>query len=169
MTTPTITIIDVATSGFNPTADTILEVAAILVDAATLDVLDTTTLVVHHPEGSVHAPDFHEALLVECSDPDRNSMAAVEGQLLAGPWTTSEVICNRALDFDLKFFSKQMPTFARALVKGSQPLELKALDVLHRARGGAAYVSDFPRTYRAVDDAIAALVELRYLLTGGRQ
>ncbi|MES2384517.1 MAG: hypothetical protein V4593_08205 [Pseudomonadota bacterium] len=159
---PTILIIDVATSGFRAEHDTILEVACILVDAGSLEVLQTTSSTIRHAAGSVTAPDFHAALLEECADPERsNSMKAVEGRLLAGPWTGADVLCNRALDyFDLKFLAKHMPTLHRALLKGSQLLELKALEVLHLARGGEPFVSSTPRTYRAADDAIAAYEEL---------
>jgi oligoribonuclease (3'-5' exoribonuclease) len=164
--TKTILIIDVATSGFRADTDTILEVSCILVDAGTLNVLDTCNVVIHHPEGSVTAPDFHSALLAECAHPDRLSMRAAEGFLLAGQWTTADVVCNRALDyFDLKFLAKHMPTLHRAMLKGSHTLELKALEVLHVARGYAPYESGFPRTFRASDDAIAAYEELVHYMS----
>lgn len=160
----TILIIDVATSGYTPEKDTILEVACILLDAGTLEVLDTTSSTVRHEAGSVTAPDFHEALLRECADPEQsNSMQAVEGRLLAGPWTTADVVCNRALDFDLKFLAKHMPTLYRALLKNKPQLELKALDVLHRATGKKPFKAEGDRSYRAVDDAIAAYEELCFL------
>lgn len=165
-TTPTTTllIIDTATSGFREATDTILEVAAILVDAATLDVIDTHTSLVRPAEPGAApptVPDFHEGLLRECLA-SGNSMRAVEGFLLAGPWTTAGLLCNRNLDFDLRFLAKHMPTLHAALKKKPQ-IELKALAALHAARGGAPYASAYPRTLRAGDDAIAAYEELVHL------
>jgi oligoribonuclease (3'-5' exoribonuclease) len=165
MTTPQhrdtqILLIDCATSGFREATDTILEVAVALVDARTLQVLDVHNSVVRHAAGSVKAPDFHEALLNECAGPDAQSMAAVEGFLLAGPWTMADVVCNRALDFDLRFLAKHMKLLHAALVKNSKPhLELKALERIHLARGGAQYEPG-PRTFRACDEVVEAYHEL---------
>lgn len=157
----TILIIDLATSGYREATDAILEVACILVDAGTLEVIDTHTSLVR-PDPAAQppqVPDFHEALLKECCAEGANSLRAVEGFLLAGPWTTADIVCNRALDFDLRFLVKHMPTLARALAK-KLPIELKALERLHTATGGKPFVDPYPRTYRAGDDAIAALGEL---------
>jgi hypothetical protein len=154
----TLLIIDTATSDFRESG-TILEVAVILVNAGTLDVIDTYSATVRQDPG-LPVPDFHKALLAECADPElSNSMTAVEGRLLAGEWTTADLVCNRNLDFDLRFLAKHMPTMAAALRKKPQ-IELKALDRLYTALGGRPWVSTAPRTYRAGDDAIAALEEL---------
>jgi oligoribonuclease (3'-5' exoribonuclease) len=160
----TILILDVATSGYSPDNDHILEVACILAsaEAPTFDVIDICNVVVRHPSGSVKAPDFHEALLAECGQEDRSSLKACEGFLLAGPWTTADVLCNRALDFDLKFLAKQMPTLHRALTKNKPQIEIKALEVLHLAGGGRPYESTVSRTFRAADDAVAAYEELQW-------
>lgn len=157
----TILIIDLATSGYREATDVILEVACILVDAGTLDVIDTATAIVQAP-ADVTVPDFHEALLRECRSDAACSLKATEGFLLAGQWTTADIVCNRALDFDMRFLAKHMPTLARALAK-KLPIELKALAMVHAARGGAPYVSAYPRTLRAGDDAIAAYEELVHL------
>jgi oligoribonuclease (3'-5' exoribonuclease) len=158
-------IIDLATSGFREALDTILEVAVILVDVGTLDVIDTYSATVRQPDGT-KVPDFHKGLLAECVDPERsNSMGAVEGFLLAGQWTTADIICNRNLDFDLRFLAKHVPTFAAALRK-KPAIELKALDQLYTALGGKPWKSDAPRTFRAGDDAIAALEELGRYASG---
>lgn len=163
----TILLIKVATSGFSPENDTILEVACILADAGTLDVIDTCNVVVRHPAGSVRAHDFHEGLLAECADPERSTMRAAEGFLLAGQWTTADVVCSRALDFHMKFLAKHMPTLHAALIKYSKPqLELKALEVLHVAADGTPFVSTAPKTYRAADEVLAAYEELVFLRTG---
>lgn len=162
-----ILIIDVATSGFNPEKDTILEVAVVLVQARTWDVLDVHNSVVRHAAGTVKAPDFHEALLSECASEDVNSMGAVEGFLLAGPWTMADVVCNRALDFDLKFLAKHMRMLHAALTKNKPQIELKALEAIHLARGGQPYKSSVPRTFRAPDDAVAAFEELTHYVCGG--
>jgi oligoribonuclease (3'-5' exoribonuclease) len=160
--TTTLLIIDLATSGYREATDTILEVAAILVDVATLDVIDTVTSLVRQ-EATLQVPDFHEGLLKECCNPlTANSMRAVEGFLLAGPWTTADLLCNRNLDFDLRFLAKHMPTLHRALIKGRPQIELKALERLYAAMGGKPFVSAYPRTFRASDDAIAAYEELRW-------
>ncbi len=164
----TLLIVDVATSGFDPVKDTILELACILVSAVTLEVIDAGCWVVAHAPGSVTAPDFHEALLAECTSgaDGISSMKGLDGFAYAGQWATADIICNRALDFDMRFLSKHLPLFAKAITKGKQHLELKALDLLHRARGGAEYVNPLPRTYRAGDDAIAALEELQHIWLG---
>lgn len=158
-----ILIIDVATSGFREATDTILEAACILVVAGgapgSLDIVDTYSATVRQP-ADLKVPDFHRALLRECADPDvSNSMTAVEGWLLAGQWTMADVICNRALDFDMRFLSKYMPTLAAALRKRPH-LELKALAALHAAAGGRPWVAPAERSFRAGDDAIAAYEEL---------
>jgi len=163
-----ILFIDLATSGFIPEKDTILEVAVALVSASTLEVLDVHSSVVKHAAGSVQAPDFHSALLDECAGPDAISMAGVEGFLLAGPWTCADMVCNRALqDFDLKFLAKHMKLLFAALTKHKPQIELKALEKLHLARGGIPYRSTVPRTFRACDDLVAAIEEFRhYVLLG---
>lgn len=165
----TLLIIDVATNGFSPEKDTILEVACILINAATLDVIDAGSWVIAHAPGSITAPDFHEKLLEECMSGGAGiaSMKATDGFLYAAQWATADIIANRALNFDMRFLNKHLPLFAKALTKNKQHLELKALDLLHRARGGAPYVNPLPRTYRAGDDAIAALEELQHILLGG--
>jgi oligoribonuclease (3'-5' exoribonuclease) len=160
-------IIDVATSGFSPEKDAILEVAVVLVQASTWKVLDVHNSVVRHAKGSVDAPDFHEALLKECASESANSAGAVEGFLLAGPWTMADIVCNRALDFDLKFLAKHMRMLHVALTKNKPQIELKALEAVHLARGGAPYVSDVPRTFRACDDAVSAYHELTHYVCGG--
>ena len=162
-----ILIIDVATSGFSPDKDAILEVAVVLVQASTWKVLDVHNSVVKHAAGSVNAPDFHEALLAECAGDVANSAAGVEGFLLAGPWTMADVVCNRALDFDLKFLAKHMRMLHAALTKNKPQIELKALEALHLARGGVPYKSDCPRTFRAADDAVSAYHELTHYVRGG--
>lgn len=161
-----ILVIDCATSGFSPQKDTILEVAVALLDAATFQVIEYHTSAIRHAAGSVQAPDFHSALLEECANPETsNSMAAVEGFLLAGEWANADVICNRALDFDMRFLAQHMRTLHAALTKGQRPmLELKALAAINEARGGAPYVSSYPRTYRAGDEVVMAVEELLYLL-----
>lgn len=156
----TILIIDLATSGYREATDVILEVAAILIDAGSLDVIDTVTALVQAGP-DVTAPDFHEALLRECRSDAACSLKATEGFLLAGPWTTADIVCNRVLDFDMRFLAKHMPTLHRALAK-KPAIELKALAAMYTALGGKPFVDPYPRTYRAGDDAIAALGELSW-------
>jgi oligoribonuclease (3'-5' exoribonuclease) len=166
----TVLIIDTATSGFREATDTILEVACILVElrGATgeepgISVVDTYTATVRQP-ADLPVPDFHKALLAECADPERsNSLGAVEGRLLAGQWTTADLVCNRNLDFDMRFLSKHMPTLAAALRKRPH-IELKALERLATALGVPAAPAG-ERSYRAGDDAIAALEELTHYST----
>ncbi len=159
---PTLLIIDCATSGFSPENDHILEVCCILVCARTLDVLDTHNSVVRHEAGAISAPDFHEALLRECADPDSsNSLRAVEGFLLAGPWTTATLLVDSTKNtFDLRFLAKHMPTLYAALTKNRPVLCLPAWAELRQARGGVPYLNQNPKTYRASDDAIATYEEL---------
>lgn len=163
---PTILFIDCATSGFSEHKDTILEVGCILADAATFDVIDAGSWPIAHEPGTVKAPDFHEPLLRECeSGADGISgMLATAGFLYAGKWQQADIICNRALDFDMRFLAVHMPVFHRALTKGKQHLEIKALELLFRAQGSPAWKDDMPRTYRAADEAIAAYKELAHYL-----
>lgn len=171
--TTTALVIDTATSGFREATDTILEVACILVElrgaageaVGGISVVDTYTATVRQP-ADLKVPDFHAALLRECADPERsNSMAAVEGRLLAGQWTTADLVCNRNLDFDMRFLSKHMPTLAAALRKRPH-IELKALERLATALGvPPAPPTGTGRSYRAGDDVIAALEELTHYTT----
>lgn len=169
--TTTVLILDLATSGYREATDTVLEVACILValsgaagDEPGLEVIDTYTATVRQPV-DLPVPDFHKALLRECADPERsNSMTAVEGRLLAGQWTTADLVCNRNLDFDMRFLSAKMPTFAAALRKRPQ-IELKAVERLATALGVPAAPGPAARTYRAGDDAIAAYEEVAHYAT----
>jgi oligoribonuclease (3'-5' exoribonuclease) len=170
---PTLLIVDVATSGFSPERDVILEVCCILMCARTLDVLDTHNSVVRHvADGSIQVPDFHEALLRECAGEDSHSLRAVEGFLLAGPWTSANIIVDATKNsFDLRFLAKHMPTLYAALTKNRPVLCLPALEMIHLARGGAPYKSANPKTYRASDDAIETYEALCHYLgmTGAAQ
>jgi oligoribonuclease (3'-5' exoribonuclease) len=162
----TILIIDCATSGFSPERDHILEVCCILVDAATLDVLDTHNSVIrHNPADGVTAPDFHEALMRECAAETSNSLRAVEGFLCAGPWSTASILVDSTRNtFDIRFLQKHMPTFAAALLKNRPVLNLPALAMLREAHGWRPYASTNPKTYRAADDAMATYEELCHLV-----
>ncbi len=161
---PTVLIIDVATSHFREPM-CLLEVAVILVDCTTLEVLDTHSSICRAPSDT-KIPPFHQALLQECSAPDVNSVKAVEGFLLAGEWTRAAAVCNRNLDFDLRVLKQHMPTLERGLPR--LQVHLEALELVLGARGVLAFVDDFPRTYRAGDDAIAAYNELCHWATAPR-
>lgn len=158
--TPTVLLLDVATSGTNPDKHTILEICFILVEICTLDVLETYSGVVRHtPADVADAPDFHKALVEEClHSEDATSMKGKEGFLLAGEWTTAKAVCNRHLDFDLSFLKKHMPTLHRALPRTQ--IELKTQELLWTNRGKPKFVNPNPVTKRASDDAIAAYLEL---------
>jgi oligoribonuclease (3'-5' exoribonuclease) len=158
----TILIVDAATSGFREQTDQILEVCCILVDADTLDVIHTFSEVIAHEPDSFKAPKFHEALLEECfSGEHAKRLSMVEGLLLAGPWTRADAVCNRALDFDMRFLRVHMPAFAKALER-KLPIELKASEFQAVNNGVPEFVNSNPRTYRASDDAIAAYEEYVY-------
>lgn len=161
----TILILDCATTGFQERKDHILEIACILVAADTFDVIDTASCVIRHTVAEVAgAPDFHAALVAE-SLASEHSQAATEGFLIAGPWSAAGALCNRALDFDLRFLQVHMPALAKALPK--LHIELKALEFLHVARGAKPFKSEWPRDYRAGNDAIAALEELMHWSAAG--
>jgi oligoribonuclease (3'-5' exoribonuclease) len=179
MSTPirreTCLFIDCSTSGFDPRKDTILEVAAILADLNTLEILHADSWVVRHAEGTVSAPAFHEALLAECSAPDdtqaelaghpvNRPLRRLEGFLLAGPWTSASVVCARALDFRLKFLKAHMPTLERALPRTQ--LEINQIELFATEQCGAEKVAPVePRTYRAGDDCSAAYEALMHYAT----
>ncbi len=155
---PSILIVDVATSGFKPESSEILEITCILADAGTLDILDTASVVIKHIPGIVElAPDFHAQLAHECATSENAcKLKPTEGFLLAGPWTTCDIVANNALmDFDMKFLAKHLPLFHAALSKFKLHLDIRALEMMHVAAGGTPYVPG-PRTYRSIDDAIAA-------------
>jgi oligoribonuclease (3'-5' exoribonuclease) len=160
--TATILILDLSTSGFNEHKDQILEVCCILLDADKLDVLHTFSEVIAHEPDSFKAPAFHAALIEECFGGEHaKRLSQVEGMLLAGPWTRADAICNRALDFDLRFLRVHMPAFAKALER-KLPIELKASEFQAVNNGVPEFVNSNPRTYRASDDAIAAYEEYVY-------
>lgn len=155
----TITVLDLATTGFSPQKDVILEVCCLLVDASSLEVLETfATCIRHTEEVLATAPDFHGELIRECANSNVTTRGA-EGQLLAGPWSSSKVMVARALDFRMRFLAEHMPTFFRSL-KFVLPIDLKALEALALARGVLPYKSELSRSYRAIDDAISAYEEL---------
>lgn len=159
-----ITVLDIATTGFIPTKDVILETCCLLVDATTLEVLETHSQTIKHSEEVLAtAPDFHAELVKECANSSVTTRAA-EGNLLAGPWANSVVIAARALDFRLKFLAEHMPTFFRSL-KFVLPIDLKALDALALAQGVQDFQSGVRRTYRAVDDAISSYEALMQYAT----
>lgn len=158
----TILFIDAATSDWRETTGKILEVCCILADVATLEVIDTFSAVIAHEPDSFTAPDFHAGLLEECfGSTEAKPLAAVEGQLLAGPWTRADVICNRDLWFDMKFFAAHMPLLHKALARKLH-CELKVTAFMSEARGVKPFVNPKPRTYRAPDDCIAAMDEITY-------
>jgi oligoribonuclease (3'-5' exoribonuclease) len=175
MTTPvrreTLLFIDLASSGYDPRKDTILEVACILADLNTLEILHADSWVVRHAEGTVSAPDFHAALLVACAAPDDTAdelaghpvnrpLRRLEGFLLAGPWTSASVVCSRALDFRLKFLRAHMPTLERALPRTQ--LEINQIELFATEQCGAEKIVPGERTYRAGDDCAASYEALRY-------
>lgn len=155
-------ILDVATSGISAEKHTILEVATILVDVGTLDVIEVGDFIINHPpEVLEKVPEFHRDLALECADPNRPSMSTVEGALLAGPWTCAHMLINRNLWFDLKFLGRHMPTLVRSLP--GRHMDLCDLTWLHRARGVPPYEPG-PRTFRASDDAIDTYMEMLHFL-----
>jgi DNA polymerase III alpha subunit (gram-positive type) len=162
---PTILILDVATTGFSPKGDAILEIACILLDAGTLDVIDTCTHVIKHDVSVLDrkVPDFHEALLLECIEGEHaQDIRVVEGLLLAGPWLSARVIVNRNLEFfDMKFLAEHMPTFHKQLAR-KLTLDLRVLEVLYGSIGLPAYESKHPKTFRAGDEVINAYEEFSY-------
>jgi oligoribonuclease (3'-5' exoribonuclease) len=163
---PLLLLLDCATTGLNAETCTILEVAAILVDATTLDVIDTNSWVIRHEAAAVKgAPDFHGDLVLECVQGEHAvSMARCEGELIAGMWLKASAVCNRAIYFDRPFFTRYMPNAARYISKSE--IDINGLEILARARGGRPlYVSDVPRTYRATDDVIAAYEALVHYTT----
>lgn len=163
---PTICIVYCATSGFNPTADVILECCTILVDATTLDVVDTANVLVQQPGDPPNGcPDFHATLLAECVQSENAvRLSQLEGFLLAGPWSSAGAICCRALDFQQKFLAHHMPAFTKAC-RWMLPIELKSLELLGLARGAAPFQRSVPKTYRAADEACAAYEELCHWTT----
>jgi oligoribonuclease (3'-5' exoribonuclease) len=175
MTTPirreTCLFIDLSSSGYDPRKDTILELAFILADLNTLEILHADSWVVRHAEGTVSAPAFHDALLAECSAPDDTAaelaghpvnrpLRRLEGFLLAGPWTSASVVCARALDFRLKFLKAHMPTLERALPRTQ--LEINQIELFATEQCGAEKIVPSERTYRAGDDCAASYEALRY-------
>jgi oligoribonuclease (3'-5' exoribonuclease) len=167
----TVLFLDVATSGFDPRKEVILEVAAILADLNTLEILHADSWVIRHAEGTVTAPAFHADLLALCAAPDdaatelaghpvNRPLRRLEGYLLAGPWTAASVVCARALDFRLKFLKAHMPTLERALPRTH--LEINQIELFAVEQCGAERVQPEPRTYRAGDDCAASYEALMF-------
>lgn len=159
----TLLVLDLATTGFSPANDVILECAALLVGCTPeFPILDHTTVLVR-AGADVTAPDFHSALLQECQTSENAvTVGQLEGYLMAGPWTSARAVCNRALDFEMeKFLPKHMPLLHGALKK-KLAIELKALEAVAVAAGAPRYVSDTPRTFRASDEVVSAYEELRH-------
>lgn len=162
---PQILFLDLATSSFRAPSSVILEVAAILADAATLDVIATGAWLVKQDARPDGAPDFHEQLIDAClSSPEAVSLARVEGELIAGPWLKADAVCNRNLYFDRQFLVHHMPNAARYLPRAE--VDISGIEVLARALGVPAHVPGAARTYRAGDDVVDAYEALLHYRAG---
>lgn len=159
--------LDIATSGFDPTADKLLELALMLVSSdAQLEVLEVAHHFVYHTEGDdLEVPDFHRknGLLLECFDPCGEGLEKrkLEALLLAGPWSSAERIVGRGVDFDLKFLREHMPTFA-AQLPTVRTLDVNELEYIATVVGRAKRLERGERTYRAEDDLGEAYEAFRY-------
>lgn len=149
-----IAVVHIASTGFRPEGQHILEVAAALLTPDAREVVDTfSSLVAAHPDFKV--PPFHAALLQECAQLGVPELRAVEGALIARNWDI-KAICSRGLSWQLEWIAAKMPSFIRTL-RFALPLELKALEML----SGVEHKGSFNRTYRASDDVVLSVEELQ--------
>lgn len=157
----TLLLLDVATSGFDPEKDVVLELAlALVVAGPSLEILETGHYIVSIP-GDVNAPDFHDVLIAQCVQGGQ-SLRKIEAALLAGPWTSAARLVNRNAAFDRKFVLKHLPTFAAGLPKPT--LDINELEYAATVLSGVDPVPRDERTYRAEDDLCEAYEALRYYL-----
>lgn len=166
----TILLLDVATSGFDPKKDVLLELALLLFSADPgLEVLESVHHVIQHDtylaysEGGtpdVKLPEFHlhNGLAAACAD--GTPIRKVEAALLAGPWATATRLVGRNPDFERKFLAEHMPTFARGLPAAK--LDLNEVEWFATTIGGVPQLGRPARTYRAEDDVVEAYEALRY-------
>lgn len=161
----TLLLIDVATSGFDPKKDVLLEIALLLVSAdPALEVVESESWIVAHP-GGLHPslPEFHRANGLQglCESVAGMSLTRIEAALLSGPWARASRLVGRGPDFERKFMSTHMPTFARQLPAAT--LDLNQVEYFATVVGGVSTVPRCePRTYRAEDDLVESYEALRY-------
>lgn len=159
----TMLLLDVATSGFDPKKDVILEIAILLVSAdPSLEVLDSAHHVVFHPaEDPLSVPEFHRTNGLFAATEFGGGIRRVEAALLAGPWSRATRLVGRSPDFERKFLSAHMPTFARGLPAAK--LDINDVEWFATTIGGVPAVPRTePRTYRAEDDVVEAYEALRH-------
>jgi oligoribonuclease (3'-5' exoribonuclease) len=155
----TLLFLDVATSGYDAQRDQILEIACMLVRADDLEILDVGHWIVLHLEPPA-APEFHAELVALCGGIDAVPLRKVEAQLLSGQWGRASRLVGRGVDFDRKFLTQHLPTFARELPR--QTLDLNQLEYFATRVAGAEPAPKSARTYRAEDDLAEAYEALRY-------
>jgi oligoribonuclease (3'-5' exoribonuclease) len=166
--TNTLLFIDCATGGFEPSSSALLEVACMLVSASPgLEIIDAASWVIYHSDsgGQLSGPEFHRGLMLECQDPlgSGTEIRKVEAQLLAGPWSRASRIVNRGVEFDRRFISQHLPTFARGLP--GQMLDVNQVEYAAVNLSGVEKMPrTAPRTYRAEDDLSEAYEALRHYL-----
>ncbi len=164
-----ILLLDVATSGFDPEKDVVLEIALALVSAGpSLEILETGHHIVHcegewDGDTALHVPEFHRTngLALDCWHAG-SPLRKIEAALLAGPWSSAARLVNRNAAFDRKFVAKHLPTFAAGLPK--QTLDINELEYAATVLSGLDPVERPSRTYRAEDDLCEAYEALRYYL-----
>lgn len=152
--------LDLATSGFDPQKDVILELALMLVSATPeLEVLEVAHHVVQH-ERQPEVPAFHAFLSTLCGSSEAVPLRKLEAYLLSYPWSCAERVVGRGVDFDLKFLRAHMPTFAEQLPR--RVLDVNDLEYLTTRIGRAAPLVRGERTYRVEDDLGEAYESFRY-------
>lgn len=157
----TMLLLDVATSGFDPKKDVILEIALLLVSAdPSLEVLDSAHHVVLHVGDETSVPEFHRTNGLLAATEFGDGIRRIEAALLAGPWATATRFVGRNPDFDRKFLAAHMPTFARGLP--SQTLDINQVEWFATTLGDVAQFVRPSRTYRAEDDVVETYEALRY-------
>lgn len=166
----TLLLLDVATSGFDPKKDVILEVALLLVAAdPSLEVIDSTHHIIRQDtcrayseggEPDVKVPDFHRHNGLAAACIGGVPLRQVEAALLSGPWSRAERLVGRNPDFDRKFLAAHMPTFERGLPRAK--LDINDLEFFATTVCGMSPSPRTERTYRAEDDVVEAYEALRH-------
>lgn len=152
--------LDVATTGFHPKANRILEIACMLTTPK-LEIIETFAAVVQW-DGAGDVPDFHvtNGLADAAVGPGALPLRKLEGRLLAGAWSRAERLVNRHPAFDRAFLAEHMPTFAAGLPRAS--LNVDEVEAFVVETCGGAPAPKPVRTYRAEDDLVEAYEALAY-------
>jgi oligoribonuclease len=170
-TTPTGNLLwlDLEMTGLDPESCVIIEVAAVVTDAAFAPLADFEAVVFQPPEALAAMDEWNtrthgQSGLTE-RIPHGRPLAEVEDDLLAlvrANFATGErpVLCGNSIGQDRKFIDRYMPRFAEAL--HYRMIDVSSFKEMLGRRGVASFRKQ--QTHRALDDVGESIDELAHYL-----